>query len=61
MNESELEKIESVDMNRILENGGKIQMVPTDIISFGVDTYEDLIQVEKLLKDDPFMLSYNKL
>ncbi len=61
MSESELEKIESVDMNRILENGGKIQMVPTDIISFGVDTYDDLKQVEKLLKDDPFMLSYNKL
>ena len=60
MNETSLEKIESVDMNRILENGGKIQMVPIAIPSFGVDTHEDLIQVEELLKDDPYMIYYIK-
>ena len=46
-------------MNRILENGGKIQIVPI-VPSFGVDTHEDLIQVEELLKDDPYMIYYIK-
>ena len=33
-----LEKIESVDMNRVLEYGGKIRMILSDSHTIGVDT-----------------------
>jgi 3-deoxy-manno-octulosonate cytidylyltransferase (CMP-KDO synthetase) len=58
MKETELEKIESVDMNRVLETGGKIKMVLTEQITIGVDTPEELITVEKLLINDKVMKSY---
>jgi 3-deoxy-manno-octulosonate cytidylyltransferase (CMP-KDO synthetase) len=58
MKETELEKIESVDMNRVLETGGKIKMVLTEQITIGVDTPEELITVEKLLLNDKVMKSY---
>ena len=44
MNETSLEKIESVDMNRILENGGKIKLYNSIFWCH----IEDLIQVEEL-------------
>ena len=56
--ESVLERIESVDMNRILENGGKIKMVLTKSITIGVDTYDELKLVEKLMKDDEIKSKY---
>jgi len=43
MNETVLEQIESVDMNRILEAGGKIRMVLTDTFTLGVDTPDELL------------------
>ena len=42
MDQTPLEIIESVDMNRILENGIKIKMVMRNEITFAVDTVEDL-------------------
>ena len=47
--ETDLEIIESIDMNRILENGGIVRMVLTAHETFAVDTPEDLEKVKKLL------------
>lgn len=56
--ETELEKIESVDMMRIIENGEKVHMVLTNASSLGVDTQEDLKKAEEKMKDDIFMKEY---
>ena len=58
MEETELEQIESVDMNRVLETGGKIRMVITEATTIGVDVPEELAAVEKMLIDDEVMKSY---
>jgi 3-deoxy-manno-octulosonate cytidylyltransferase (CMP-KDO synthetase) len=60
MPETVLEKIESVDMNRILETGGKIRMVLTETRTIGVDTPAELKAVEELMKSDPFIAHYPK-
>ena len=44
-----LEIIESVDMLRILEHGGKVRMAPTAYSTKSVDTEEDRKLVEKLM------------
>ena len=44
-----LEIVESIDMMRILENGMKVRMVPTEYNTYAVDTEGDLRKVEKLL------------
>jgi len=56
--ETELEKIESVDMMRIIENGGTVRMVPTSAKSFSVDTQEDLKRVELEMENDALMAVY---
>ena len=45
-----LEKIESIDMLRIIENGYKLFLVNTKYFSHAVDTKRDLIKVEKYLR-----------
>jgi 3-deoxy-manno-octulosonate cytidylyltransferase (CMP-KDO synthetase) len=60
MDRTPLEIIESVDMNRIIENGHKVRMVHTDIQTHAVDTIEDLKHVEKLMESDDLMKSYLK-
>ena len=45
-----LEKTESIDMNRILENGEKVRMVEITNYVKSVDTLSDLKIVEKLIK-----------
>ncbi len=45
-----LEKLESVDMLRILENGYNVHMSKTKYSTFAVDTASDLKKVEKLIK-----------
>ena len=50
MDPTPLEIVESVDMMRILENGIKIRMVPTNYRTHAVDTIDDLVKVEKLLQ-----------
>ena len=57
MEESRLEHIESVDMNRILESGGRVRMVLTEAITIGVDTPQELKEAEKLMDDDPIILA----
>ena len=58
MDETQLEQIESVDMNRVIETGGKIRMLLTDTITIGVDVPEELAVAEELLNGDPVMMSY---
>ncbi|MFA7342848.1 MAG: 3-deoxy-manno-octulosonate cytidylyltransferase [Terrimicrobiaceae bacterium] len=58
MEETQLEQIESVDMNRILENGGRIRMVLTEFETIGVDTPEELAFAESRLQGDETLALY---
>ena len=58
MEQTPLEIIESVDMNRLLENGIKIKMVIRDEITFAVDTKDDLIRVNMLMEKDSLTKQY---
>ena len=49
MQPTPLEIAESIDMLRVIENGLKVRMVPTEYSTRAVDTIEDLKLVEKLL------------
>ena len=54
-----LEKIESVDMMRVLEHGYKIKMVPTSHNAYSVDTPGDLRKVEEIMKTDELFKKYH--
>jgi len=56
--ETPLERIESVDMLRVIENGGQVRMVMTNHQSIGVDTPEHLKRVEQLMASDTLMREY---
>lgn len=58
MPETPLEIIESVDMLRILEHGGKVRMAPTEYRTFSVDTPADLEHVRALMAEDTLMKKY---
>lgn len=58
MEQTPLEIIESVDMMRILENGMKVKMIYSNIISYSVDTKDDLINVENKMKTDLLVEKY---
>ncbi len=58
MSETTLEKVESVDMNRVLETGGSIRMVLTEAITIGVDTPQEADEVGRLLVGDPLLAKY---
>jgi 3-deoxy-manno-octulosonate cytidylyltransferase (CMP-KDO synthetase) len=61
MSETDLEKYESVDMNRVLETGGSIRMVATTDFTIGVDTEDELQLAENfLITDDITKLYMNK-
>jgi 3-deoxy-manno-octulosonate cytidylyltransferase (CMP-KDO synthetase) len=53
-----LEKIESVDMLRVLEHGFPLKFVFTDIETIGVDTPADLARAEEILRSDAFTSRY---
>lgn len=57
---TELEKIESVDMNRFLENGISIHMVETKFEVDAVDTPDDLIRVEEKMRNDKLYQKYKR-
>jgi 3-deoxy-manno-octulosonate cytidylyltransferase (CMP-KDO synthetase) len=46
-----LENVEKLEQLRVLENGYKIRAVITDYQSHSVDTYEDLIEMNKYIVD----------
>ncbi len=56
-----LERAESIDMLRIIEHGGRIRLVETEVETHAVDTPEDLRLVEHLMKDDPLLRNYSNL
>lgn len=58
MEQTPLERIESVDMNRILENGLKVKMVFSKNNTYSVDTVEDLRSVESIMMNDKLTSSY---
>lgn len=58
MEESLLERLESVDMNRILEAGMKIKMVASNTYTLGVDVPQDLEKAKSLMAKDTFFPSY---
>ena len=58
MKETALERIESVDMNRVIESGEKIRMVLALAFTIGVDTPEELKAAEKRLREDPVVHRY---
>ena len=58
MEQTPLEKIESVDMLRVLENGYKIKMVLTEDTTVGVDTPEDLDMASEAMKKDALYPQY---
>lgn len=53
-----LEIVESIDMNRFLEHGHKVKMVPEDHETYPVDTPNDLRRVEQKMKEDPLLKTY---
>ena len=56
--QTELEKIESIDMLRILENGGTVRMVKMPDHTVSVDTLGDLNRVSQLMENDSLMARY---
>jgi 3-deoxy-manno-octulosonate cytidylyltransferase (CMP-KDO synthetase) len=58
MPQSLLEKIESIDMLRVLENGEDIKMLETDVVTIGVDTPGELSRVEKIMQNDSLFMTY---
>ncbi len=55
-----LEKIESVDMMRILESGEKVKMIPTKYDVKAVDTIQDLEKVCEIMKKDSLYKLYGE-
>ena len=58
MEQTPLEIIESVDMNRLLENDIKIKMVMREEETYSVDTDADLKNVNKRMQNDPLIMKY---
>lgn len=58
MKQTDLEIIESVDMNRIIENGQKIKMEYCEDESISVDTKSDLDRVLNQMKNDKLINNY---
>jgi 3-deoxy-manno-octulosonate cytidylyltransferase (CMP-KDO synthetase) len=54
-----LERAESIDMLRVIEHGGRVRLVETEVNTHAVDTPDDLKLVEELMKDDPLILRYD--
>jgi 3-deoxy-manno-octulosonate cytidylyltransferase (CMP-KDO synthetase) len=53
-----LERVESIDILRVVEHGRHVRMVETEVDTHAVDTIEDLRLVESMMKDDPLILRY---
>ncbi len=58
LSQTPLEKIESIDMLRVIEHGQKVRMVEMNYNTFSVDTAEDLEKVKKLMRGDKLIEKY---
>lgn len=58
LRETPLEKIESVDMLRLLEHGYRVKMIETRHATYSVDTPADLKGVERRMENDPLSRIY---
>ena len=58
MKQTQLEIIESIDMNRIIENGDKVKMEYSEDESFSVDNKNDLKRVIDEMKNDKLLNKY---
>ena len=58
MEETLLERCESIDMLRIIENRELVRMVLTDEVTFSVDTKPRLEFVESIMKNDMLIRQY---
>jgi 3-deoxy-manno-octulosonate cytidylyltransferase (CMP-KDO synthetase) len=58
MKETDIERIESVDMLRLLENGYDVRLVKTDRQTYPIDTPEDHKKVNKIMSEDPLFKKY---
>jgi 3-deoxy-manno-octulosonate cytidylyltransferase (CMP-KDO synthetase) len=47
-----LERLEQLEQLRALEHGYRIKVVPTQYVSIGVDTPEDVAKVKRLLRGE---------
>lgn len=56
--ETQLERIESVDMMRVIEHGERVHLVMTDVETLSVDTPEELEKVVDLMKEDALINEY---
>ena len=56
--ETYLEKIESIDINRALERGERVKGVVMETPTLGVDTHEELLEAEQMLLADPVTRLY---
>lgn len=59
--ETQLERIESVDMMRVIEHGERVRMVMTDVETLSVDTPEELEKVVDLTKEDALINEYKAM
>lgn len=57
---TQLEIVESIDMNRVLEHGHNLYCPEVREVSYPVDTLEDVPRVENCLKKCRYTLLYNK-
>ena len=55
-----LELQESIEMIRAIQHGFKVRMVPSDFISKSVDTEQDRLMVEEIMKSDEVYLKHFK-
>ncbi len=53
LEQTPLEKAESIDMMRLIENGVRVRMIPSGARTFAVDTMAGLRRVEQAIKQDP--------
>ena len=53
-----LEQVESIDMLRIIENGGKVRMIPMQHETLSVDTPHDLQRVVEAMETDTLRAEY---
>lgn len=60
LNETKLEKIESIDMNRLIENRILIKLLKSNKLSIGIDTKKDLKFLLKNINKDKYFNTIKK-